>query len=56
MSLEFASAVELAKKIRDKEVSSRELTDHYIDRIERGVVTFNYSGSHIVRSSFHRLD
>ncbi|MFP6641813.1 MAG: amidase family protein, partial [Myxococcota bacterium] len=35
MSLEFASAGESAKKIRNKEVSSRELTDHYIDRIER---------------------
>ena len=35
MSIEFASACELAKKIRDKEISSRELTDLYIDRIER---------------------
>ena len=35
MSIEFASACDLAKKIRDKEISSRELTDLYIERIER---------------------
>jgi amidase len=31
----FASAGELARRIRDKEISSLELTDFYIDRIER---------------------
>jgi amidase len=31
----FESAVELARRVREKEVSSLELTDHYIDRIER---------------------
>ena len=31
----FASAGELARKIRDKELSSLELTDYYIERIER---------------------
>jgi amidase len=35
MTLAFASATELARKIRDKEISSRELTDYYIGRIER---------------------
>jgi len=35
MTLAFDSAIELARKIRDKEISSRELTDYYIDRIER---------------------
>ena len=35
MSLEFSTACELAEKIRNKEVSSRELTDLYIERIER---------------------
>jgi len=35
MSLEFLSACELARKIRDKAIGSRELTDLYIERIER---------------------
>ena len=34
MTLAFESATILAKKIRDKEISSRELTDFYINRIE----------------------
>ena len=33
--LAFATALELAEKIRSKTVSSLELTNHYIDRIER---------------------
>lgn len=33
--LAFATALELADKITNKEVSSLELTNHYIDRIER---------------------
>ena len=35
MRIEFESAVELARKIRTRKISSRELTDLYIDRIER---------------------
>jgi len=35
MTVEFQSAVELARKIRAREISSRELTALYIDRIER---------------------
>lgn len=35
MSLEFLSASELARMLRSREISSRELTDLYIDRIER---------------------
>ncbi len=35
MTLAFQSATELTRKIRDKEISSRELTDYYISRIER---------------------
>ncbi|MBT7287212.1 MAG: amidase, partial [Rhodospirillaceae bacterium] len=35
MTLAFESAGALAQKIRDKEISARELTDYYIDRIER---------------------
>jgi len=35
MSLEFATATELAQKIRTQSISSRELTDLYIERIER---------------------
>ena len=35
MSLEFSSASELARMLRKKEISSRELTDLYIERIER---------------------
>ena len=35
MKLAFRSATELARMIRAKELSSRELTDLYIDRIER---------------------
>ncbi|USG61580.1 amidase [Sneathiella marina] len=35
MTLAFQSASELTQKIQDKEISSRELTDYYIDRIER---------------------
>ena len=35
MSIEFSTACELAEKIRNKEISSRELTDLYIERIER---------------------
>ena len=35
MSIEFESACKLAKKIRNKEISSRELTDLYVERIER---------------------
>ena len=33
--LAFLSAVELARKIREKEISSLELTDHFINRIEK---------------------
>ncbi|MBW2282177.1 MAG: amidase [Deltaproteobacteria bacterium] len=33
--LAFSNAGDLARKIRDKEVSSVELTDHFVDRIER---------------------
>ena len=33
--LAFLSAGELARKIRDKEISSLELTDHFINRIEQ---------------------
>ena len=33
--LSFATAEELAEKIRSKQISSRELTDHFIARIER---------------------
>jgi amidase len=33
--LAFANATELAEKIRSKQVGSRELTDHFIARIER---------------------
>lgn len=33
--LSFLSACELARKIREKEISSLELTDHYINRIEQ---------------------
>lgn len=35
MTLEFQSASELARMIRAKQISSRELTDLYIERIER---------------------
>jgi len=35
MTLAFLSATELTQKIQNKEISSRELTDFYIDRIER---------------------
>ena len=35
MTIEFESAVELARKIRARKISSRELTDLYIGRIER---------------------
>jgi Asp-tRNA(Asn)/Glu-tRNA(Gln) amidotransferase A subunit family amidase len=35
MTIEFESAIELARKIRARKISSRELTDLYIDRIER---------------------
>ncbi len=35
MTLAFESATTLAQKIRDKEISSRELTDMYIQRIEK---------------------
>ena len=35
MSIEFSSASELAERIRTKAISSRELTDLYIERIER---------------------
>ncbi len=35
MTLAFESATALAQKIRDKQISARELTDYYIDRIER---------------------
>ncbi len=35
MDLQFASALELAQKIREKSISSRELTDFFIERIER---------------------
>ena len=31
----FASAGELARRIRSKQLSSLELTDHFIERIER---------------------
>jgi amidase len=33
--LALLSATELAAKLRDGDISSLELTDHYIDRIER---------------------
>jgi Asp-tRNA(Asn)/Glu-tRNA(Gln) amidotransferase A subunit family amidase len=33
--LTFLPAVELAEAIRTKQVSSLELTDHYISRVER---------------------
>ena len=33
--LSFLSALELAHKIRKKEISSRELLDHYLARVER---------------------
>ena len=35
MTIEFASAIELARKIRARKISSSELTDLYIGRIER---------------------
>ncbi|MDP6692203.1 MAG: amidase [Alphaproteobacteria bacterium] len=35
MTLAFESATALAQKIREKEISARELADYYIDRIER---------------------
>ena len=35
MTLGFDSATELARKIRDKDISSRELTDYFIARIEK---------------------
>ena len=35
MTIAFRSALELASMIRNKEISSRELTDYYIRRIER---------------------
>jgi amidase len=35
MTIEFESAVELARKIRARKISSRELTDLYIGRVER---------------------
>jgi len=34
-AMAFETAGELARRIRDGEISSAELTDHYIDRIER---------------------
>jgi amidase len=41
MSLEFESAVILAGKLKRKEISSRELTEHFIARIEKHDVTLN---------------
>ena len=41
MSIEFAPACELVKKIRDKTISSRELADFFIERIERMDVDLN---------------
>ena len=35
MTLGFETATELSRKIRDKEVGSRELTDYFIRRIEK---------------------
>jgi amidase len=35
MTLAFESAIQLASKIKRREISSRELTDHFIERIER---------------------
>src|SRR5262245_38505487 len=35
MAIQFESAVELARKIRARRISSRELTNLFIDRIER---------------------
>ena len=35
MIMAFDSAVELTRRIRQREISSRELTDYYIERIER---------------------
>ena len=34
-SIAYLSALELASKIRDKQISSVEITQHYIDRIEK---------------------
>ena len=34
-SLSFMSAIELAEKVRNKQISAEELTQHYISRIER---------------------
>ncbi len=39
--ISFASATELARKIANREISSRELTDHYIERIEKLDTTIN---------------
>jgi amidase len=33
--LAYATAIELAKKIRQREVSSREVLDHFLERVER---------------------
>lgn len=41
MSLEFDTATELVRKLKGKEISSRELTQHYIARIERHDQTLN---------------
>lgn len=41
MSLEFDSAIELTGKLKRKEISSRELTEHYIARIEKYDATLN---------------
>ena len=35
MTIAFESAQELARKIREREISSRELTEYFIGRIER---------------------
>jgi amidase len=35
MTIAFETTIELARRIREKEISSRELTDHYIRRIEK---------------------
>ena len=39
--LAFLSATELAHKIRDREISSEELLNHYLDRVDRYNDTLN---------------
>ena len=35
MEIHYLSALEIAEKIKSKEISSLELTQHFIDRIEK---------------------